>query len=156
MTRERCFIQALFIMLAICAVCSKAPERLGIKPSWKLCSIKLFEARKEYIKLRRRNVSTFKGTVSSVISLKLEGLFASSFLWMRIVQAFFHSAGTDPDRQTVCKISVRWVLGKGQHLKHISESWSKERGGGGRCFDFAYYRVLHRWLNQRKKRNADW
>ena len=75
-------------MLAICAVCSKVPERLGVKPFWMLCSIKLFHVRKEYIELRRHDVSTFKGTVSSVIGLKLEGLFASSFLWMRIVQAF--------------------------------------------------------------------
>ena len=44
------------------------------------------------------------------------------------MQAFFHSAGTDPDSQAVCKISVRWVLWKGQRLKHISESWSKRQG----------------------------
>ena len=38
-------------------------------------------------------------------------MIASSFLWMKIVQAFFHSAGTDPDSQTIKrKSSVRWVL----------------------------------------------
>ena len=92
MTREHCFIPALFIMLAICAVCSKVPERLGVKPFWMLCLIKQFETRKEYIELRRHDVRIFNGIVSSVIGRKLEGLFASSFLSMRIVQALFHSA----------------------------------------------------------------
>ena len=36
--------------------------------------------------------------------------------------------GTDPDSQTERKRSVRWVLKKGQHLKHIIESWSKGQG----------------------------
>ena len=89
MMREHSFIQALFIMLAICAVCSKAPERLGVKPFWMLCSIKLFEARKEYIELSRHDVSTFEDIVSSVISLKLEGLFASFFFMDENSASFF-------------------------------------------------------------------
>ena len=93
-----------------------------------LCSIKQFETRKEYIELRRHDVNIFKGMVSRVIGRKLEGLSASSFLWMRIVQALFHSAGTDPDSQTARISSVRWVLRKGQRLKHIIESWSRGQG----------------------------
>ena len=32
MTSERCLIRALLIILAICAVCSKVPDMLGVNP----------------------------------------------------------------------------------------------------------------------------
>jgi hypothetical protein len=56
MTSERCFIRALFLILAICAICSIVPDRFGVKPFCMLCSIKLLAVRKEYIALRRHDV----------------------------------------------------------------------------------------------------
>ena len=53
MTSERCFIRALLIMLAICAVCSKLPDRFGVNPFCILCSMKLLAVKKEYIALRK-------------------------------------------------------------------------------------------------------
>ena len=61
MTTERCLIRALLIMSAICAVCSRVPDRLGVKPFCMLCSTKLLDARKEYTAFRRQDVNTFKG-----------------------------------------------------------------------------------------------
>ena len=74
-TSERCFIRALFIILAICAVCSIVPDRYGEKRFCMLCSINLLPVRKEYIALRRHNVNTFSGIDSSVIGSKLEGIY---------------------------------------------------------------------------------
>ena len=54
---------------------------------------------------RRHKVKTFKGTDCKVIERKLARSLAFSFLWMRIVQAHFHSLGTDPVDQAVCIIS---------------------------------------------------
>ena len=55
--------------------------------------------------LRRNEVKTFEGTDCKVIGRKLAGSLAFSFLWMRIVQACFHSFGTDPVDQAVRIIS---------------------------------------------------
>ena len=90
MTSERCFIRALLIMLAICAVCSRVPDKLGVNPFCILCSIKLLAVRKEYIALRKQEVNTFSGMVSRVMGRKLDGILSSPFLWISIVQAFFH------------------------------------------------------------------
>ena len=80
MTSERCFIRALFIILAICAVCSIVPDRFGVKPFCMLCSIKLLAERKEYIALRRHDVNTLSGIESSVIGRKFEGILVLPFL----------------------------------------------------------------------------
>ena len=55
--------------------------------------------------LRRHEVKTFKGTDGKVIGRKLAGSLAFSFLWMMIVQAHFHSLGTDPVDQALRIIS---------------------------------------------------
>ena len=47
----------------------------------------------------------FEGTDCKVIARKLAGSLAFSFLWIRIVQARFHSLGTDPVDQAVRIIS---------------------------------------------------
>ena len=61
--------------------------------------------------------------LSSVIGRKLDGeLLASPFLWIRIVQAFFHSEGMVPDSHTGRIRSVKYVLRKGQRLKDIIDS----------------------------------
>ena len=49
MTSEHCFIQALLIMLAICAVCSKKPDRFGANPFCILCSMMLLAVKNEYM-----------------------------------------------------------------------------------------------------------
>ena len=87
------------MMSAICAVCSRVPDRLGVKPFCMLCSMKLLDERKEYIAFRRQDVNTFKGMDSSVIGRKLEGSLVLPFLWIKMVHAFFHSVGTVPDCQ---------------------------------------------------------
>ena len=45
MTTERCLVRALLMMFAICAVCSRVPERLGLNPFCMLCSMKLLAVR---------------------------------------------------------------------------------------------------------------
>lgn len=55
--------------------------------------------------LRRHEVKTFKGTDFKVMGQKLAGSLVSSFLWIRIVQAHFHSLGTEPVDQAVRIIS---------------------------------------------------
>ena len=122
MTSERCLIRALLIMLAICAVCSRVPERLGVNPFYILCSIKLLAVRKEYMALRRQEVNTFSVMLSSVMGRKLDEVLGSPFLWISIVQAFFHSEGMVPDNHTARIRSVRYDLRKGQRLKHIIDS----------------------------------
>ena len=62
---------------------------------------------KKNIELRRKEVNTLSGIVSRVIGRKLEGEFVSSFLCIRIVHAFFHSSGIDPESQTARINSVR-------------------------------------------------
>ena len=99
MTTERCLIRALLIMSAICAVCSRVPDRLGVKPFCMLCSTKLLDARKEYTAFRRQDVNTFKGMDSSVMGRKFEGSLLLPFLWISMVHALFHSVGTVPDSQ---------------------------------------------------------
>ena len=47
----------------------------------------------EYIALRRQEVNTFNGVVSSVMGRKLDGISVSPFLWISTVQAFFHFEG---------------------------------------------------------------
>ena len=49
MTTERCLVRALLMMFAICAVCSRVPERLGLNPFCMLCSMKLLAVRYRYI-----------------------------------------------------------------------------------------------------------
>ena len=51
----------------------KFPIDLGQKSFWILCWIKSFDVRNENIGLRRQEVDTFKGTVSSEIGRKLAG-----------------------------------------------------------------------------------
>ncbi len=121
MTSDRCLIRALLIMLAICAVCCRVPDRFGVNPFCILCSMNLLADRKEYIALRKQEVNTFNGMVSSVMGLKLEGILVSSFLWISIVQAFFHSEGMVPDTHTARIRSVKYVLRIGQRLKHITD-----------------------------------
>ena len=72
--------------------------------------------------LRRHEVKTFKGTDCKVIGRKLAGSLAFSFLWMRIVEARFHSLGTDPVDQAVRIISDKQVRRKGHRLKQIIDS----------------------------------
>ena len=62
-------------------------------------------ARKLKMALRKHEVKTFKGTDCRVIGRKLAGSLTFPFLWMRIVQAFFHSLGTNPVDQAVRIIS---------------------------------------------------
>jgi hypothetical protein len=100
MTTKRCLIRALLMMSAICAVCSRVPDRLGVEPFCMPCSIKLLDARKEYIAFRRQDVNTFNGIDSSVMGRKFVGSSVLPFLCINIVQAFFHSFGTVPDSQT--------------------------------------------------------
>ena len=149
MTRDRCLMLALLIIWAICEVCSKAPERLCLMSFLILCSIKLFAIRKECTELRTQDVNAFKCvdlTYSSVIGWKLEGSLDSPFLWIRIVQALFHSSGMS-QAHSVTYGSQR----KGQRLKHSTESWL---GGHGcfqtlsRCFHFTNYLgdLLIGWL----------
>jgi hypothetical protein len=80
MTTERCLIRALLMMSAICAVCSRVPDRLP-------CSIKLLDARKEYIAFRRQDVNTFNSMDSSVMGRKFDGSSELPFLCINIVQA---------------------------------------------------------------------
>ena len=74
MIDERCFIRALFIILAICAVCSIVPDRFGVKHFCMLCCIKLLAVRKKNIALRRHDVNTLSGIYSSVNGRKFEGI----------------------------------------------------------------------------------
>ena len=99
MTIDRCLIWASLMMSAICAVCSRVLDRLGVKSFCMLCSMKLLDARKEYIAFRRQDVNTFKGMDSSVIGQKFEGSLVLPFLWIKMVHAFFHSVGRFPDSQ---------------------------------------------------------
>ena len=87
--------------------------------------MKLLTVRNEYIALRRQEVNTFNGMVSSVMGRKLDGVLVSPFLWISIVQAFFYSEGNKgmvPDSHTARMRSVKYVLRKGQRLKHIIDS----------------------------------
>ena len=84
--------------------------------------MKLLRVRNEYIALRRQEVNTFNGMVSSVMGRKLDGVLVSPFLWISIVQAFFHSEGMVPHSHTARMRSVKYVLRKGQRLKHITDS----------------------------------
>ena len=62
-TTERCLMRALLIISAIsCAVCSRVPDRLGVKPFCMFCSMKLLDMRKQYMAFQRHDVNTFKGT----------------------------------------------------------------------------------------------
>ena len=67
---ERCLMRALLMMLDIWAVCSRVPDKPGVKPFWMLCSIRLFADRKENIALQRHDVNTLKGIDSRVIGQK--------------------------------------------------------------------------------------
>ena len=67
-------------------------------------------------------MNTFNGMLFSVIGRKLDGELVSPFLWIKIVQAFFHSEGMVPDSHTACIRSVKYVLRKGQRLKDIIDS----------------------------------
>ena len=60
--------------------------------------------------------------VSRVMGRKLDGILSSPFLWISIVQAFFHSEGMVPDSHTARIMSVKYVLRKGQRLKHIIDN----------------------------------
>jgi hypothetical protein len=84
------------MITAIYAVCSRVPDRLGMKPFCMPCSIKLLDAWKECIAFRRQDVNTFNGMDSSVMGRKFDGSSVLPFLCINIVQAFFHSFGTVP------------------------------------------------------------
>ena len=58
-------------------------------------------------KSRRQDVKILRPTDCSVIGLKLDGSFVSPFLWIKMVQAFFHSEGTKPEDQTILISSVK-------------------------------------------------
>ena len=73
---------------------------------------------------RKHEVNILKGTVSSVIGLKLEGSSHVPFLWNKIVQAFFHSRGILHDLQIVRKSPVITVRRNGHFFKLINEIWS--------------------------------
>ena len=66
-------------------MCSRVPNTLGVNPFWILCSIKLLVVKNEYITLRRQEVNTFNGIVSSVMGRKLDGILVSPFLWIIII-----------------------------------------------------------------------
>ena len=87
-----------------------------------LCYIKLLAVRNEYIEFRKQEVKIYNGMLSSVIGLKFAGVLVSPFLWISIVQAFFHSVGIVPDSHTARMRSVRYDLRKGHRLKHITDS----------------------------------
>ena len=88
---------------------------------------------------RKQEISIFKGTVSSVIGLKLEGSSQVPFLLTKIVQAFFHSRGILHDLQIVRKSLVITVLRNGHLLEHITEIWSN---GQGQPEDFILYIIF--------------
>ena len=89
MTTERCLMRALLMMSAICAVCSRVPDRLGVKPFCMPCSMKLLDARKEYIAFRRQDVNTFNGMDSSVMGRKFDGSSVLPFLCINNSTGFF-------------------------------------------------------------------
>jgi hypothetical protein len=84
--------------------------------------MKLLAVRKENMALRRYEVNTFKGMDSRVIGRKLEGSFVLPFLCISTEHAFFHSAGTDFEDQTLRITSVKYVRRNGHRLKQIIES----------------------------------
>ena len=55
--------------------------------------------RKSKIESRRQDVKILRPTDCNVIGLKLAGSFVSPFLWIKMVQAFFHSEGIQPEDQ---------------------------------------------------------
>ena len=69
-----------------------------------------------------------KSTDCSVFGLKLDGWFASPFLWIKMVQAFFNSEFTQPEDQTILINSVKNERRYLQHLKHITEILSNGDG----------------------------
>ena len=64
-------------------------------------------------------MKTFKGTDLRVMGRKFEGSLESPLLWMRIVAAFFHSAGTIPEIQTFRMMSVKYDLRYSHRLKNV-------------------------------------
>ena len=58
------------------------------------------------MKSRKQEANIFSGTDSSVMGLKLDGSSTLSFLWIKIVHAFFHSFGISPESHITRKISV--------------------------------------------------
>jgi hypothetical protein len=92
--------RALFLMMsAIYAVCSRVPDRLGVKPFCMPCSMKLLDARKEYRAFRRHIINTFNGMDSRVMGRNFHGSSALPFLFINRVHAFSHSFGALPDSQ---------------------------------------------------------
>ena len=77
---------------------------------------------------RREDVSILSITDSREIGLKLEGSSVLPFLWMRIVQAFFHSEGIEPVSQMMRIISVNRERKYGHLLKDMIEIWSRGLG----------------------------
>ena len=80
------------------------------------------------IESRWQGVKILKPTDCNVIGLKLDGLFVSPFLWIKMVQAFFYSEGMQPEDQTVFISSIKTEQRYGQRLKHIIESLSNRDG----------------------------
>ena len=77
---------------------------------------------------RREDVNILSITDSREIGLKLEGSSVLPFLWMRIVQAFFHVEGIEPILQMMRIISVKRERKYGHLLKHMIEIWSRGLG----------------------------
>ena len=71
----------------------------------------------EYIALRRQEVNTFNGIVSSVMGWNLDRVLVLPFLWINIVQAFFYSEGMVPDSHTARIRSVQYVLKTYKQIK---------------------------------------
>ena len=77
---------------------------------------------------RRQDVHILSITDSREIGLKLEGSLELPFLWIRIVQAFFDTEGTEPVCQMMRMISVRRMRKYGHLLKHMIDTCSKGLG----------------------------
>ena len=61
----------------------------------------------EAIVFQKNEGGSHVGTDSKVIGQKFDGSSVLSFLWIKIVEAFFLSDGTLPESQTTRIVSVR-------------------------------------------------
>ena len=127
-TKDFCLILAVFITLAIWAVCSNVPDMLGRNPFWIWCSTKPLVCKKAKIESRKHDVKIFRGTLSKGIGLKLDGSEASPFLWTKTVHAFFQSAEISPDCQITLNIAVMYEQRYEQRLKGMIDILSSGHG----------------------------
>ena len=80
------------------------------------------------IESRRQDVKILRPTDCSVNGLKLAGSFVSPFLWIKVVQAFFHSEGIQTEDQMFLIISIKTERRYGQRLKHMIDILSSGDG----------------------------